>query len=193
MDDFNRHNFIRSIGDPSGFYFPLSSKLAVLSVSRQMRQEALPLAYRRTLFHLDDMDDLVNLLVAVGKVGRENIELLEFAWASRADSESKWDENPNIDDLSLLLPTLHAARCIHLLKQCKRLRSLRLYLDSDLIFNISPDDFKVHPGIHELCSLRGIKRVQICDLGYEPMDCHDLAKWLREKMESSMEEEGYGN
>ncbi|KAL8648634.1 MAG: hypothetical protein Q9210_004878 [Variospora velana] len=193
VDDFNRCNFVRSIGDPSGFYFPLSSKVAALGVSRQMRQEALPFAYRRTRFHLDDMDDLVKLLLAVGKVGRDNIEMLELAWESRADSELKWDENPNIDDdSSLLLPTLHAARCIQLLKQCKRLHSLRVYLERDLITDISPDDFKAHPGIQELCSLRGIKMVQIYDLGHEPVDRHGLGKWLREKMESSAEEEESG-
>ncbi|KAL9021270.1 MAG: hypothetical protein Q9185_001554 [Variospora sp. 1 TL-2023] len=192
VDDFNRCNFVRSIGDLSGFYFPLSSKVAALGVSRQMRQEALPFAYRRTLFHLDDMDDLVKLLVAVGKVGRDNIEMVELAWKSRADSEFKWDENPNMDGSSLLLPTLHAARCIQLLKQCKRLHSLRLYLERDIITDISPDDFKAHPGIQELCSLQGIKMVQICDVGHEPVDRHGLAKWLREKMESSTEEEELG-
>ncbi|KAL8978823.1 MAG: hypothetical protein Q9177_006300 [Variospora cf. flavescens] len=192
VDDFNRCNFVRSIGDPSGFYFPLSSKVTALGVSRQMRQEALPFAYRRTLFHLDDMDDLVKLLVAVGKVGRDNIEMVELAWKSRADSEFKWDEDPNSHDSSLLLPTLHAARCIQLLKQCKRLHSLRLYLERDLITDISPDDFKAHPGIKELCSLRGIKMVRICDFGHEPVDGQSLAKWLREKMESSTEEEESG-
>ncbi|KAI4193078.1 MAG: hypothetical protein LQ348_002978 [Seirophora lacunosa] len=188
VDDFNRCNFIQSIGDPSGFHFPLSGKIAALGVNRQIRQEALPFAYRKTLFHLDDMDDLVKLLVAIGKVGRDNIEMLELAWESRADSELKLDEHPNMDDPSLLLPTLHATRCVQLLKQCKRLRSLRLHIGSDLINGISPDDFKAHPGIRELCSLRGIKTVQICDLGYELVDNHGLAKWLREKMESSTEE-----
>ncbi|KAI4263029.1 MAG: hypothetical protein L6R35_007364, partial [Caloplaca aegaea] len=192
VDDFNRCHFVRSIGDPSGFYFPLSSKVAALSVSRQMRQEALPFAYRRTLFHLDDMDDLVKLLVAVGKVGRDNIEMVELAWKSRADSEFKWDEDPNNHDSSLLLPTLHAARCIQLLKQCKRLHSLRLYLERDLLTDVPPDDFKANSGIKDLCSLRGIKMVHICDLGHEPVDGHGLAKWLREKMESSTEEEESG-
>lgn len=180
---------MRSIGDPSGFFFPLSSKLPVLAVNRQMRQEALPIAYRRTLFHLDDMDDLVKLLVAVGKVGRDNIESLDLAWQSRADSELKWDENPNPDDLSLMLPTLHAAKCVQLLKQCKRLRSLYLYFESDLILNISPHDFKTDPGIREICSLRGIRRVQICTLGLEPVDHNNLARWLKEEMKFNMEED----
>ena len=78
MDNCDRFDFTGSIGDPSGFYFPLSSETNVLRVNRQMRQEALPIAYRRTVFHLDDMDDLIKLLAAVGRVGRDNIESLEL-------------------------------------------------------------------------------------------------------------------
>lgn len=145
-----------------------------------MRQEALPLAYRRTLFQLDDMDDLIKLLVAVGKISRDNIESLELIWESRADCELKWNEKSD------LLPTLHAARCVQLLKQCKRLHSLRLYLESELILNIPSNDLKTDPGIRELCSL-SISRVQICDLGHEPIDHHGLAKWLKAEMESPPE------
>ncbi len=188
MDNWDGLNFTGSIGDPSGFYFPLSSKLSVLRVDRQIRQEALPLAYRRTVFHLDDMDDFIKLLIAVGKIGRDNIESLELTWESRADSELKWDKAPDSDDLFLTLPTLHAAKCVQLLKQCKRLEFLRLYFESDLISNISSDAFKTHPGIRGLCSVRGIKRVQIWDLGHEPIEQHGLAKWLKGEMESPGEE-----
>lgn len=86
---FPQTHLHRSIGDPSGFYFPLSSKTGVLGASKQMRQEALPLAYRRTHFQLADTDDLVKLLVAAGTVGRDNIESLELTWESKADSELK--------------------------------------------------------------------------------------------------------
>jgi hypothetical protein len=44
-----------------------------------MRQEALPFAYRRTVMHLDDMDDVIKLLIAVSNIGRDNIESLELA------------------------------------------------------------------------------------------------------------------
>jgi hypothetical protein len=71
------------MGDPSGFYCPLSKELTVLRVDRQMRQEALLLAYQRTIFR-SEMDDLVKLLMAVGKVGRENIEILDLVWESQA-------------------------------------------------------------------------------------------------------------
>ena len=184
VDSCDGFNFTGSIGDPSGFYFPLSSELTVLRVDRQMRQEALPLAYRRTVFHLDDMDDLIKLLIAVGRIGRDNVESLELTWESRADSELKWDEAPDSDDLFLTLPVLHAAKCVQLLKQCKRLEFLRLYFESDLITNMSPDAFKTDPGIRELCSVRGIKRVQIWDLGHKPIEQRDLAKWLKGEMES---------
>lgn len=51
----------------------------MLRVNKQMRQEALPLAYRRTVFHLSDLDDLIKLLILVGDIGRNNIESLELA------------------------------------------------------------------------------------------------------------------
>lgn len=189
VDNCDEFDFTGSIGDPSGFYFPLSSELTVLRVNRQMRQEALPIAYRKTVFHLDEMDDLIKLLIAVGRIGRDNIESLELTWESRADSELKWDEAPDSDDLFLMLPTLHVATCVQLLKQCKRLKFLRLYIESDLIFNMSPNAFKSDPGICELCSVRGIKRVQIWNLGHEPIEQCDLAKWLKGEMESPGEEE----
>jgi hypothetical protein len=102
-----------------GFYFPLSKDLSVLRVKKQMREEALPLAYLQTLFHLDDMDNLIKLLIAVGELGRVNIESLELAWESRSDSECKWDEPQDSEERSSILPTLptlHAVRCIQLLK-----------------------------------------------------------------------------
>ncbi len=76
LDGSDERNFVGGIGDPSGFYFPLSSP--ILRVNRQMRQEALPFAYRRTVFNLDDIDDLIKLLIAIGDIGRDNIESLEL-------------------------------------------------------------------------------------------------------------------
>ncbi len=185
-DEFN---FPAGLGDPSGFYFPMSKGLSVLRVNRQMRQEALPLAYRSTAFHLPDMDDLIKLLLAVGELGRNNIESLEFAWESRADCEWGWEMSPASEDIVTALPTLHVAKCIQLLKQCKRLRLFRLYFESDLITNVSLDTFQADPGIRELCSVRGIERVEIQDLGYEPLEKDGAAKWLKEKLESPKENE----
>lgn len=79
MKDYDKFNFTESIDDPSDFYFPLSSRLTVLRVNRQIRQEILPLAYRRTIFHLDDIENLIQLLVAVGRIDRDNIESLKLA------------------------------------------------------------------------------------------------------------------
>jgi hypothetical protein len=88
-----------------------------------------------------------------------------------------------------MLPTLHVATCVQLLKQCKRLKFLRLYFESDLIFHMSPNTFKSDSGICELCSVRGIKTVRIWNLGYEPIDQCDLAKWLEGDMESPRDKE----
>ena len=176
-------NFLGSIGDPSGFYFPLSKNLVVLRVNRQMRQEALPLAYHSTIFRLDDMDDLVKLLIAVGQTGRNNIESLEFSWESRTDLERNWDENPEAKDHLLMLPTTHVNKCVQLLKQCKRLRFLRIYFESEQMLKMAPDAFKADPGIQDLSSVRGMKRVEIWSLDYEPLGQCYLAKWLKEEME----------
>ena len=173
------------MGDPSGFYFPLSKELSILRINRQIRQEGLALAYRRTIFQLDDMDDLIKLLIAVGKIGRDNIESLELTWESRSDSECKWAEAPDSEEPSSMLPTLHVVRCVQLLKQCRRLASLRLDFERDLIINMSPNAYKADPGIHELSSVRGIQRVEIRGLDHESPDQHGLAKWLQEKMGSS--------
>ncbi len=183
VDHFDRVTFAGGIGDPSGFYFPLSKDLVVHRVNRQMRQEALPLVYQSTVFHLDDMNDLIKLLVAVGQTGRDNIESLEFPWESRTDMECKWDEAPDSEDHFLTLPTLHVTECVQLLKQCKRLRFLRLYFESELILEMGLDAFKADPGIQGLCSVRGIERVEIWSLGYEPLEQCCLAKWLKEEME----------
>lgn len=148
-----------------------------------MRQESLPLAYRRTFFRLDDMDDLIKLLIAIGRTGRENIESLEFPWASRADSECKWVEFPDSDDQFLTLPTLHVTKCVKLLEQCKMLRFLRILFESELMLRMPLSSFKADPGIQGLCSIRGIERVEIWSLGSEPLEQYCLAEWLKEKIE----------
>ena len=130
-----------------------------------MRQEALPYAYRKTVFQFDDMDDLIKFLIAIGNIGRDNLETLELAWQSRSDLEYHWTEDPVPDEHSLTLPVLHAARCVQLLRQCKSLRFMRLYFERDLILDISPISYKADPGIVELSSIRGIERVEICGLG----------------------------
>jgi len=188
VDSSDKLNFAGGIGDLSGFYFPRRS-LAMLGVNRQMRQEALPFAYRRTVFHFDDMDDLIKLLIAVGDIGRDNIESLELSWQSRTDTEFQWTEAPVRNEHSLTLPTLHVTKCVQLLKQCKRLRFLRLYFESDLILGMSPTACKADPGICELRSVRGIETIEICDFGCKPLEQCGFVKWLKEAMESSEKNE----
>ncbi len=192
MEEFERDNLPRGIGDPSGFYYPLSKDLVVLRATKQMRLEALPLAYRRTTFVLDDLDDVIKLLVAVGQVGRENIERLRFPWESITDLESTWKAglpSSSYED-SLKLPVLHASRCVQLLRQCKRLKYLRISFEEDLIWGVEPDDFMTDPGIKELCSLRGITRLEVWDLGDSSLEHGRVAKLLREKIERGKENEG---
>ncbi|KAF4622741.1 hypothetical protein G7Y89_g14288 [Cudoniella acicularis] len=176
-------NFVRGTGDPSGFYFLFREDFTLLRVNKQIRQEALPLTYRRTVFHLDDIDDVIKLLIAVGDVGRDNIESLELAWQSRSDFECQWAEAPVPNEYSLTLPTLHVRKCVQLLSQCKNLKFLRLYFEREVIRGMSPDTYKSDPSIGELCSVRGIERVEIWDLSYEPLKC-GFVNWLKEVIES---------
>jgi hypothetical protein len=125
-ETFAEEGFPRGVGDPSGFYYPLSRDLVALRVNKQMRQEALPFAYRRTVFHLDDIDSVVRFLVAVGTPGRDNIESLCFAWEGMSDPASAWNASPDPGAFHSTLPVLHVSKCGALLKQCKRLRHLRL-------------------------------------------------------------------
>ncbi|KAF2113682.1 hypothetical protein BDV96DRAFT_601162 [Lophiotrema nucula] len=183
-DSFDRSTFVGSIGDLSGYYYPLSKVLGILHVNRKMRQEALPLAIRATTFSLDDMDDIFMLLIAIGETGRDNIESLHFPWESRSDMESKWEEDPAADDHVVALPKLHAMTCVQLLKQCKRLRFLRLYFGSDLVGNMAPEAFKSDPGIQELCAVR-IEQVEVWSLGHKSLKNNPLADWLRDEMQRS--------
>jgi hypothetical protein len=188
VDSPNDLNFAGGLGDPSGFYFPLREDLTLLRVNRKMRQEALPLAYRRTVFHLDDIDDVIKLLIAIGDIGRDNIKSLELAWQSRSDFECQWAEPQVPSEHSLTLPTLHARKCVQLLNQCKNLGSLRLYFESDMVLGMSLDAYTSDPSIRELRSLQRIERVDFWDLGYEPLEQCDFVKWLREAIESPRED-----
>ncbi|KAL8910102.1 MAG: hypothetical protein Q9171_004594 [Xanthocarpia ochracea] len=170
---------VESIGDLSVFYFPLSTPsisatdLGILSVSQQMREEALPLALRRTSFQLDDIDDLIKLLLNIGQTGRENIESLEFGWYSTAEMGP-----------SLTLPAIHVETCLQLLKQCARLKDLQLHFEKDLIDIISPDAFKANVGIQGLSSIRGLRSVEIRSLENHPLEQEGVVRWLKEQLES---------
>ncbi|KAK4095706.1 hypothetical protein N658DRAFT_502361 [Parathielavia hyrcaniae] len=189
IDEFEQENLTGGIGDPSGFYYPLSKDLVVLRANKQMRLEALPFAYRRTTFILDDLDDVIKLLVAIGQVGRDNIESLRFPWESRTDLEFTWKAgSPDSDESPLRLPVLHASRCVQLLRQCKRLKHLRLYFEEELVLSMKPDDFMADPGVKELSSLQGITRLEVWDLGDSSLEHCRTAKLLREKIESVKED-----
>ncbi|PGH21366.1 hypothetical protein AJ80_03283 [Polytolypa hystricis UAMH7299] len=185
VETFNETNFVTGIGDPNGFYFPLSKALTLLTVNKQMRQEALPIAYRKTAFRLDDMDEFIKVAIAIGTLGRENIESLEFAWESRADAKIASEEASDSGDYSPKLPTLHSLRCVQLLQQCKRLKSLYLYFERDIISDMSPELFKADPTIYELCSsIRGVNTVVIRGLNFESLEEYEVVQWLKDNMQS---------
>ncbi|RFU73327.1 hypothetical protein TARUN_8925 [Trichoderma arundinaceum] len=189
IENFNRDCFLSGMGDPSGFYYPLGHNLSILRVSRQIRREAFPFAYRRTDFLLDDMDDAIKFLIAVGQTGRENIESLQFSWTSRADSWHRWEEYVQAEGGRSLMPELHVSALVMMMKQCKRLRSLRLCFEDELIRDVPPAIFMADPGIRELCSVRGIRKFDIWDPFTGYLKHCSVAKLLREEITGSVADE----
>ncbi|KAK7967601.1 uncharacterized protein PG986_001878 [Apiospora aurea] len=192
LEDFEQDILPRCLGDPSGYYFPLSKGISLLLASKRLRQEALPIVFRRTAFHLDDMDDLAKLLVAVGHIGRANIESLHFPWESRSDIECRWEMFPEAEDNHLKLPTLHVSTCMQLLHQCARLRQIRVLFDEELVRNIRTDEFTANEGIQSLCSKQGLQQVELLGLGGEIIEDCPMIQWLEEKITSSRRGERHG-
>ena len=196
-------DLLGSMGDLGGFYFPLAAESGILAVNPQMREEAMPLAYRTTSFELEDIDEVVKLLLAIGHIGRQNIESLAFGWQSNSETDFTWDKAPGklrrndldiaevtfedtgFEDPFLTLPIIHVQTCLQLLKQCGRLTHLRLKFENDLIDFIRPNAFKANAGIRGLSSIRGVRRVEFWSLDQEPLDQEkDILKWLKECLES---------
>ncbi|KAH7016439.1 uncharacterized protein B0I36DRAFT_254373 [Microdochium trichocladiopsis] len=188
--DFEHIDFPRGIGDPSGFYYPLSKASSVLRVNKQIHREALPFAYRRTTFCLHNLESAIKFLIAAGQIGRENIETLHLVWESILEPTNNWviSSDQGLEQLPRRLPSRSTSTCIQLLKQCKRLRHLSLQFDSDLIQEIGFDAFKDDAGTQCLCTLQGLKRVEIQEFGTTPLEHSSLAKWLKEQMEGAREE-----
>lgn len=185
VDVFNSTTFAGALGDPTGFYFPLNNDLSILRVNKQIRQEALSIAYRRTFFRLDDIDDFIKIAISIGQIGRENIQSVEFSWESRSDFRHRMDQNSDFEDDHFQLPALHVPRCVQLLRECRRLEFLRLRFEPDMIASMSSSVFRTDPGIRELSSVHGIQRVEIGDTICEPLDHYEQVKWLKRELESA--------
>lgn len=180
--------FPTAVGGPSGFFFPFGQDWEVLRINKMIRQEALPIAYRRTTFHLNDMDDVIKLLIAVGQTGRDNITSLRFLWESRNDIECRWEEFPDADDNHLRLPALRVKRFIQLLKCCKKLKHLTIHFAEEVLENVPEHIFKADAGIQGLCALQGIETLEVLDVVDESVEQHPLIKWLRRETLGSLGE-----
>lgn len=176
------HTFCLALGDPSGFYFPFGEADTLLRVNKQLRREALPVAYRGTTIHAVDIDGATALLMAVGRVGRENITSFQFGWDSYADTQINWSKPEISENIHLTLPRLHVPTCIHLLKQCQRLANLSLLFNNFIMTDLPLSDFQSDPGIKLCCSIQNIKRLDIVDPAGEPLEDEVVARWLKQEM-----------
>lgn len=126
-----------------------------------MRDETLAITYRKTSIHLNNMDDFIRFAVAIGEVGRENVENISFTWESPSDTASDEEENLATGLGDIRLPKLHSVRCVQLFRCLTRLKCLRLHFDNGFLSNLSLTDFKADQGICGLPSLRNIDRIDL--------------------------------
>ncbi|KAM5357342.1 hypothetical protein ACJZ2D_016365 [Fusarium nematophilum] len=174
VDAFNRRCFPAAVGDPVGDFFQLGEEPTVLKINRQIRREALPLAYRNTTFSLDDLDGAVKFLVAIGQIGRSNLTALQFSWDSKNEFECRSAEDQQVNDGHPGLPATHAVRCVQLLKECRRLKWLQICMDRDMLEKQSREGFMADSGIAGLSTLKGIEKLELVDATQESLEGHPL-------------------
>ncbi|KAK5093558.1 hypothetical protein LTS08_008882 [Lithohypha guttulata] len=172
-------NLAESLGDQSGFFFPLC-QLPLLRTCKQIRFESLAFAYQKTMFRLDDIDEAIQVLIAAGQVGRQNITALEFSWSSRSDLERQASNAPADREFVPALVTLHAEECSILLEQCRNLKHLRLQFDEDLVDAFLPEVYEANEGLRRLQHIRGLQKLDIIDAAGEPLKRTQFVQWLRE-------------
>ena len=157
-----------------------------MSLNKQIREEALPVAYASTRFQFRDMEDLVQFLLAIGRLGRRNIEALNITWTTFTDREFRDWRFFIGREVPPKLPSLHAERCIGLLKQCEKLKYLHVRLEEEVLNAVPMDFFEADPGIRGLCSLPRIPEVEVTAhdrFGDEPEEIFSHVVWLKEKMQ----------
>jgi hypothetical protein len=173
---FGRQTFLSALGDPTGFSFPLGREPMLLQTNRQIRHEALPIAYQHTRFILDDMDDLMKLLVAVGEVGRDNIVSLELSWTSRSETASRLQEESNAGSDEASLPAMYASSCVELLHSCRRLRSVKVRIERDALGGKQEPLWTTDSGLNHLVTLDQTQTIELVDADDEPLALRIVAK-----------------
>lgn len=169
VQHFGRQTFLSALGDPTGFSFPPGREPVLLRTSRQIRHKALPIAYQSTRFVLDDMDDLMRLLVAVGEVGRDNIVSLELTWTSRSETACRLEEGSDAGDDGAGLPALYTPSCVELLRSCGRLRSVKVRIERDALGETQEPLWTADSGLNDLLTLEPTRTVELVDADYEPL------------------------
>ena len=192
--EFERDNFPRGIGDPRGFYYPLSKASSLLRVNKQIRSEALPITYRRTTFHLYNIESAIKFLIAIGRIGRENIETLHLAWDCTLEPTNNGDTSSEKGPSRLRLPPRITSTCIQLLKQCKRLRHLYLQFYEALVWEVGLDTFMADVATQDLDTLPSpVKKLEVEECGMVTVEYSSVAEWLKKQTKEEREEEEQRN
>jgi len=171
-------NIAEGLDTCSGAYFPFTG-IPILQTCWQARSEALSLAYRNTKFCLDDIDEAIQFLVAIGSVGRCNVRALQFSWISRSDQNYQWETAPIHGEFYPTLPVLHGEECAELLKQCVSLSSLHLKFDDFTLTNEPSGAVKLNPSLMLLRSMHKLQDFQVIGMDDEPLEQKWFVEWLR--------------
>ncbi|KAH6888200.1 hypothetical protein B0T10DRAFT_607368 [Thelonectria olida] len=143
----------RDLGDQSGFHFAWGKEPVILRVAKWIREEALPLAWRKVTARLDDMDDMLRFLLSIGTIGRENITKMEVKWQSFSDFQVALRDVEDVNSYTPRLPSLHTARLTKLLRGCKSGPRIHVDFRSDMTENLTVEEFWEDAGIRRLCKL----------------------------------------
>lgn len=171
-------NIVESMEICSGFCFPFQN-ISLLETCWQIRSEALAFAYRNTKFCLDDIDEVIQFLVAVGTTGRSNLRSLEFAWISKSDQNYQWEHAIMNDEFYPTLPGIHAEECVKLLQQCNTLSDLCLKFDETSIGDVDSEFMRGNLSLELLRSMDNLRNLKIVNIDGDPLEQTWFVEWLR--------------
>jgi hypothetical protein len=175
-----RQTLPEAIGDPTGF-FESTRGCASLQLCKGLRAEMLPIAYANMCCEAQDLGNAVKLLMAIGTIGRDSLGHLDVLW-SGGGSEEEHEHSPSEATTTLWLPSRHVPLCLHLLAECRGLKTLSLRFERELLSATPLDDFQRNTGILQLASIKHVIQVNMLDVWGDSLDDHALLQWLKREM-----------
>ncbi|KAI9904422.1 hypothetical protein N3K66_000951 [Trichothecium roseum] len=195
------------LGDLTGYHTRFGR--ALTHVCRSVRADALAADYAATTLSAHTTDDLVKMLIAIGRVGRDNVRSLVITWVTKAEracgggsdsynGSGSWSGSVGGGGRGVSsrinsyyyphekLPAVNAGRSLELIELCPRLKRVEVWFPSKLMREVRPDMFMVDGGIKGIVRLPSRLEVSICQRRGGAEDAvlgrgqgEWLVKWMR--------------